>query len=183
LNHSNLILIGMPGSGKSTVGVLAAKVLGLDFVDTDLLLQKQERLRLHEILDRDGPAGFLRAEDRLLAGILLESAVVSTGGSAVYHARGMVNLKGRGTVVWIDVPFDEIERRLGDIHSRGVVLAPGQTLKDLYDERWPLYRKWADLKLEVGREDLETTVGRLAELVLSFRKRNHEGTSARGATK
>ena len=164
MNRANLVLIGMPGCGKSTVGVLAAKVLGLDFVDTDLLLQKQQGLRLHEILERDGPSGFLRVEDCLLAGIRLEAAVVSTGGSAVYHQRGMENLKGRGRLVWIDVPFEEIERRLGDIHSRGVVLAPGQTLKDLYDERRPLYQKWADHRLEVAREDLEVTVGRLVGL-------------------
>lgn len=163
--RSNLVLIGMPASGKSTVGVLAAKALGLDFVDTDLLLQKQEALKLHEILARDGSAGFLALEDRLLAGLTSDRTVVSTGGSAVYHRAGMENLKRLGTVVWIDVPYPEIERRLGDIATRGVVLGPGQTLKDLYDERQPLYKTWADVRLEVGREDLETTVNRLIGLV------------------
>ena len=162
---ANLILIGMPGSGKSTVGVLAAKALGMDFLDTDLLLQKKERLRLHEILLRDGAKGFLAAENSLLATLEPEAAVVSTGGSAIYHPDGMKNLKNRGTVVWINVPFAEIQRRLSDIATRGVVLAPGQTLLELYDERLPLYKKWADQQLEVGREDLETTVSRLVKLV------------------
>jgi shikimate kinase len=158
---ANLVLIGMPSSGKSTVGVLAAKALGLDFVDTDLLLQRQEGLRLHEILARDGTEGFLAAENRLLSGLNFVNAVVSTGGSAVYHRAGMENLKAQGLVVWLDVPFPEIERRLSDIQTRGVVLAPGQSLKDLFDERRPLYEAWADLRLEVGRETLETTVNRL----------------------
>jgi len=170
----NLVLVGMPASGKSTVGVLVAKALGLDFVDTDLLLQKQEGLRLQEILSRDGPEGFLLAEDGLLSALRFTDAVVSTGGSAVYHQRGMRNLKQQGEVIWLDVPFEEIRRRLGDIHSRGVVLAPGQTLRNLYDERRPLYDEWADLRLEVPREDLETTVARLIALV-----ENHEKAAIR----
>ena len=157
----NLILIGMPASGKSTVGVLAAKALGLDFVDTDVLLQKTEDLRLHEILARDGVEGFLALENRPLAELGFRSTVVSTGGSAIYHQPGMENLKRQGLVVWIDVPFAEIERRLSDIETRGVVLGPGQSLRDLYEERFPLYEKWADLRLPVGQEPLETTVNRL----------------------
>lgn len=163
--EGNLVLIGMPASGKSTVGVLAAKVLGLDFADTDVLLQKQKGLRLHEILAREGPPGFLAAEDQLLSGFQVRDTVISTGGSAVYHDSGMRNLKARGLVVWLDVPFRELERRLGDISTRGVVLAPGQTLRDLYDERLPLYKKWADVRLPAGREALETTVGKLVTLV------------------
>jgi shikimate kinase len=155
----------MPASGKSTVGVLAAKVLGLDFVDTDLLLQKQEGMRLHQILASHGSGGFLALEDRLLAGLAMTQTVISTGGSAVYHQSGMENLKRLGPVVWIDVPYAEIERRLGDMATRGVVLAPGQTLRDLYDERRPLYEQWADHRLEAGREDLETTVGNLVRLL------------------
>jgi len=165
MKRDNLVLIGMPASGKSTVGVLAAKALALDFVDTDLLLQKQEGLKLHEILARAGAAGFLEAENRLLTGLDLRATVISTGGSAVYHRRGMNRLQELGTVVWLDVPFSEIERRLSDIATRGLVLSPGQTLRDLYTERRPLYETQADLRVEVGREDLETTVGRLVSLV------------------
>ena len=121
---SNLILVGMPACGKSTVGVLVAKVLGLDFVDTDLLLQRKEGARLHEILERAGTAGFLASEDSLLSSLQMSQTVVSTGGSAVYHQRGMSHLKQLGPVVWIDVPYAEIERRLKDMATRGVVLAP-----------------------------------------------------------
>jgi shikimate kinase len=160
----NLVLIGMPGCGKSTAGVLLAKVLGLDFVDTDLLLQKQEGALLHQILAR-GAGAFLEAEDRLLSRFEGEGCVVSTGGSAVYHQRGMTNLKRRGTVLWLDVPLDELSRRLGDMEARGVVLAPGQTLAQLYDQRRPLYAKWADHRLEAGQESLETTVARAKALV------------------
>lgn len=162
---SNLVLVGMPSCGKSTVGVLAAKVLGLDFVDTDLLLQKQEGRRLHEILEHEGAGGFLALEDRLLSTLRVEGAVVSPGGSCVYHRAGMANLKALGTVVWIDVAYPEIERRLGDIATRGVVLAPGQTLVDLYEERRPLYEAWADVRLPVDHEPLETTVERFVGLV------------------
>lgn len=157
----NLVLIGMPASGKSTIGVLAAKALGLDFADTDLLLQRQRGLKLHEILSTDGAKAFLDAEDGLLSGLKLTETIISTGGSAVYHQNGMRNLKSLGPVVWIDVPFEEIERRLVDIATRGVVLARGQSLRDLYDERLPLYTKWADLRIAAGREDLEVTVGKL----------------------
>jgi shikimate kinase len=155
----------MPACGKSSVGVLAAKVLGLDFADTDLLLQRLEGARLHEILAQAGIEGFLAAEDSLLAGLQFSQTVVSTGGSAVYHQRGMARLKQLGPVVWIDVPFAEVQRRLKDMATRGVVLAPGQSLRNLYDERRPLYEKWADLRLEVGREDLEHTVAKLVSLV------------------
>ncbi len=161
---SNLILIGMPGSGKSTLGVLAAKALGLDFADTDLFLQKQKGLRLHYLLEREGPAGFLAAEDRLLAGLNLNRTVIATGEARSTTKTAWRPLQRGGAVVWIEVPFAEIERRLSDIATRGVVLAPGQTLRDLYDERRPLYERWADQRLEVGREDLETTVGRLVKL-------------------
>jgi len=161
----NLVLIGMPGCGKSTAGVLVAKALGLDFVDTDLVLQRHEGLLLHEILEKVGTRGFLEAENRVLSQLKAEAALISTGGSAVYHEAGMTNLKTLGTVVWMDVPFDELERRLGDIRTRGVVLGPGQSLRSLYEERQPLYQRWADTRLEVGREDLEVTVRRLASLV------------------
>lgn len=161
----NLILVGMPASGKSTAGVLVAKALGLDFIDTDLLLQKHKGLKLHEILSQLGAAEFLETEDSLLSGLDLRSTVISTGGSAVYHDRGMNHLKQRGTVVWIDVPFGEIERRISDIATRGVVLAPGQTMRDLFDERRPLYEKWADARLEVGQEPLAVTAARLIQLI------------------
>jgi len=165
MNRTGLILIGMPGSGKSTIGVLAAKALGLDFVDTDVLLQKREGLRLADILERDGPDGFLDAEDRMLTELDAAGTVVATGGSAVYSERGMERLKSAGLVVWLDVDFAELSRRLGDLRVRGVVLAPGQSLLELFVERKALYEQWADERLEVEDESLDTTAGRLVELV------------------
>ncbi len=163
MDLKNLILIGMPGSGKSTVGVLAAKALGLDFVDTDLLLQKQERRRLPELLEL-GTELFLQTENRLLSSLRFDGAVIATGGSAVYHETGMRHLRSLGRAVWLDVAFAELERRLGDLAARGVVLAPGQTLRALYDERRPLYERWADVRLSVRRESLDVTASRLAGL-------------------
>lgn len=163
--RSNVVLIGMPGSGKSTLGVLVAKALGLDFVDTDLLLQKQEGLRLADILAREGSSGFLDLENRLLAGLEVEKTVVATGGSAIYHEPGMVHMKSLGPVVWIDVPFKELRRRLGDLVARGVVLAPGQSLKGLFEERRPLYERWADIRLDSGKEAHEATVARVVGLL------------------
>ena len=166
MNRKGLVLIGMPGSGKSTVGVLAAKALGLDFADTDLLLQKREGLRLADILERDGPDGFLDAEGRLLAELDAHGAVVATGGSAVYHDAGMERLKTAALVVWLDVPFAELRSRLGDLKERGVVLAPGQSLLELHVERKALYEHWADERLEVDEgELLASTAARLVELV------------------
>lgn len=162
--RDNLVLIGMPGSGKSTLGVLVAKALGLDFVDTDLMLQRQAGMRLAEILARHGTDGFLAMEDQLLASLEVEKTVVATGGSAIYHARGMAQMKALGPVVWIDVPFRELRRRLGDLAARGVVLDEGQTLRELFEERRPLYSQWADLRLPSGREPLEATVARLRGL-------------------
>jgi shikimate kinase len=168
MDRKGLVLIGMPGSGKSTVGVLAAKALGLDFVDTDVLLQKQEGLRLADILERDGPDGFLDAEGRLLVGLDALGTVIATGGSAVYHDTGMERLKQGAVVVWLDVEFAELRRRLGDLRARGVVLAPGQTLLELHIERKDLYERWADERLEIGAgEDLDTTAQRLVGLVTS----------------
>lgn len=165
MDRKGLVLIGMPGSGKSTIGVLAAKTLGLDFVDTDVLLQKQEGLRLADILERDGPDGFLDAEGRMLAGLDAAGTVVATGGSAVYHDPGMERLKTDAVVVWLDVTFAELRRRLGDLRARGVVLAPGQTLLELHIERKDLYDRWADERLEVETgEDLDTTASRLVAL-------------------
>jgi shikimate kinase len=162
----NIVLIGMPGSGKSTVGVLAAKALGLDFLDTDLLLQKREGLRLADILERDGPDGFLDAESRMLVELEASGTVIATGGSAVYHETGMERLKNSGLVVWIDVTFSELRVRLGDLRARGVVLAPGQSLLELHVERKALYEQWADERLEVDSgENLDTTAARLVALI------------------
>ena len=151
-------LIGMPASGKSTVGVILAKVLGMDFVDTDLLIQRQEKARLETIIARIGNEAFLRLEGKLCAELTLDHAVIATGGSVVYSRNAMKNLKRLGPVVYLQVDYETLAGRLHDIRKRGVVLPEGTTLKELYEERCGLYEAYADITVPEGRLSLEETV-------------------------
>lgn len=144
----NIILIGMPGAGKSTVGVVLAKSMGYSFLDSDLLIQEQEGKLLHEIIEEKGLEGFEEVENRVNASIVTVSTVIATGGSAVYGKEAMEHLKGIGKVVYLRLPYREISRRLGDLSQRGVAIREGQTLKGLYEERVPLYEKYADLIID-----------------------------------
>ena len=135
MNKQNVVLIGMPGVGKSTVGVILAKVLGYEFVDSDLLIQKAEKRLLREIIAQEGQAGFLKIENRVNASIDMEKTVIATGGSVVYCTEAMEHLKKIGTVVYLKLDYEILKKRLGNLRCRGVVLRKGQTLKDLYDER------------------------------------------------
>ena len=160
----NIILIGMPGCGKSTVGVILAKVLGLQFCDTDLVIQQREGRRLQEIIDAEGNDAFLRCERDALVTLDVEDSVVATGGSAVYSAEAMAHLRAIGTVVYLRVSAEEIERRLADFAARGVAIKDGQTVRDLYDERIPLYEKYADITVSAeGVGGIPATIGRIAE--------------------
>lgn len=141
---NNLILIGMPGSGKSTLGVLLAKHLGMSFCDTDLLLQCQTGMRLADLLAARGKAAFIEAEGELLARWTGECTVVATGGSAVYSEAGMRNLKRLGWTLYLEVPSVEIMRRIGRADGRGIAAHPGQPLNALLEERRPLYERYAD---------------------------------------
>ena len=141
----NLVLIGMPGVGKSTVGVLLAKALSRDFTDTDLYIQSRECRRLQEILDGHGRDIFLTLEERYVLTLDLQGHVIATGGSVVYSAPAMEHLANGGVIVQLDPPFDQLERRINNLAIRGVVMAAGQTLRTLYEEREPLYRRYADL--------------------------------------
>ena len=134
MNKQNVVLIGMPGVGKSTVGVILAKVLGYEFVDSDLLIQKAEKRLLREIIAQEGQAGFLKIENRVNASIDMEKTVIATGGSVVYCTEAMEHLKKIGTVVYLKLDYEILKKRLGNLRCRGVVLRKGQTLKDLYDE-------------------------------------------------
>ncbi|MBQ6165582.1 MAG: shikimate kinase [Clostridia bacterium] len=155
---NNIILIGMPASGKSTVGVILAKVTGRDFIDTDLLIQKNTGMRLPKIIEARGVDGFLAVENDVCASLETENAVIATGGRAVYGEEGMANLKRLGTVVYLAVGREELCRRLSDIRGRGVVLREGQTLDDLFDEREPLYEKYADVTVRESGGTIEDTV-------------------------
>ena len=159
----NIVLIGMPGSGKSTVGVILAKVLGYSFIDSDLLIQKAEKKLLKEIIAREGQEGFLKIENRVNASIETEKSVIATGGSVVYCQEAMEHLKEIGTVIYLQLDYPILRRRLGNLIGRGVVLKEGQTLKDLYEERVPLYEKYADVIVDENGKDLEECLQLLLE--------------------
>lgn len=163
MNKQNMVLIGMPGVGKSTVGVILAKVLGYEFVDSDLLIQKAEKRLLREIIAQEGQAGFLKIENRVNASIDMEKTVIATGGSVVYCTEAMEHLKKIGTVVYLKLDYEILKKRLGNLRCRGVVLRKGQTLKDLYDERTPLYEKYADIVVDEKNLNIEETLQKILE--------------------
>lgn len=141
----NIVLIGMPGCGKSTAGVVLAKIRGYHFIDADLLIQEKENRLLSEIIEEEGPEGFNAIENEVISSITADRAVIATGGSAVYGKEAMAHLEEIGAVVYIRLPLDEIQNRVGALAERGISMRKGQTLKDLYGERTPLYEKYADL--------------------------------------
>ena len=159
----NIVLIGMPGVGKSTVGVILAKMIGYQFTDADLIIQKQEGKLLHEIIAEKGTDGFIEIEERVNASIEASHTIIATGGSVVYGKKAMEHLSRIGTVVYLKVPYDTLEKRLEDIKGRGVVLKEGQTLRTLYDERTPLYEKYADIEISEDGLNVEQTVEKLLE--------------------
>lgn len=154
----NIVLIGMPGAGKSTVGVVLAKVLGYRFADTDLLLQEQAGWRLREIIDREGNDGFLRLENDLCANLELSQTVIATGGSVVYGREAMMHLQEIGRVVYLRCRADTLRGRLNDMQQRGVVFRQGQDVEALLAERAPLYEKYAQITVDTDGNGLEKTV-------------------------
>lgn len=171
----NIILIGMPGVGKSTAGVVLAKVLGYKFIDADLLIQQEEKRLLHEIISQEGTEGFLAIENRVNAGIEADRAVIATGGSVVYGTEAMEHLKSIGTVVYLKLPYRILEKRLHNIKGRGVVLKEGQTLRDLYEERVPLYEKYADIVVDEENKNVEQTIEVIAQ---AYADRNKKSENA-----
>ncbi|MBN2736168.1 MAG: shikimate kinase [Spirochaetales bacterium] len=143
----NIILIGMPASGKSTLGVLLAKSLGMDFIDTDILIQIREQCALQKIIDTRGLDDFLEAEMKGILSLHCQSTVIATGGSVIYREPSMEHLKSLGKLIFLDFPLEEIQRRLQNITSRGIAMARGKSLEELYLERRPLYQKYADFTL------------------------------------
>ena len=164
---NNVILIGMPGAGKSTLGVVLAKVLGYEFLDSDLLIQKQEKKRLSRIIEEKGTDGFMAVENRVNASIETEHTVIATGGSVVYCDEAMEHLRSIGKVVYLKLSLKAVSRRLGNLKGRGVLLKDGQTLQDLYEERTPLYEKYADIVVDEERKDLEASLQAVLEILNS----------------
>lgn len=159
----NLIFIGMPAAGKSTIGVVVAKRLGYEFIDTDLLIQKQENCLLKDIIEKKGINGFLKIEDQVNAEVDMEHTVIAPGGSVVYCENAMKHYKETGRVVYLQTSYQTISKRIGDARKRGVVLQDGQTLKDLYDERVVLFEKYADITICEDGLTLEETIGKVLE--------------------
>lgn len=154
----NIILIGMPGVGKSSAGVVLAKVLGYEFIDSDLVIQKATGRLLKDIIAEDGHDGFLEIENRINSGIEASHAVIATGGSVVYGAEAMKHLGSIGTVVYLKASYETINSRLGNLVGRGVAIKEGQTLKDLYEERIKLYERYADVTVMIDGRNIEQTV-------------------------
>ena len=165
MSKENIVLIGMPGVGKSTVGVILAKVLGYQFIDADLVIQKRENRLLHEIISEEGLDGFLKAEENANVYIAQneEKSIVATGGSVVYFEKAMQELKKTGRLIYFELEYDQLKKRLGNLKGRGVVLKDGQDLRGLYEERIPLYEKYADLTVNEKNLDVEQTLQKIVD--------------------
>lgn len=154
----NLTLIGMPGSGKSTVGVVLAKTLGFSFLDVDLVIQERQGALLQELLDRFGDQGFLDLEGDTIRSLTPHRTVLAPGGSCVLRAGAMEHLKSLGPIVYLRLSYPALEGRIHNLATRGIAFAPGQTLKDVYDQRCPLYERWADVTVDADGQRLEATL-------------------------
>lgn len=163
--RSNIVLIGMPGCGKSTVGVVLAKALGYKFIDCDLKIQEHEGKRLSELIEENGVAGFHEIENRVNSSIEAERTVISTGGSAIYGEEAMAHLREIGWVIYLKLPYEEIEERLGDLHKRGITIEAGETLRDLFDQRVPFYERYAHKTLDTQGLLLRETVALIQVMV------------------
>ena len=164
MKKDNIVLIGMPGAGKSTVGVVLAKRLGFRFVDSDLVIQEKHDRLLHELIEEYGVEGFWKIENDVNASLNQRKSVIATGGSVIYGNDAMEHLRAIGTVVYLQLPYEEVADRLGDLNARGVTLQEGQTLRDLYDERVPLYEKYAHRVIDCHNKRIREIVEEAAAL-------------------
>lgn len=161
----NLVLIGMPGCGKSTIGVLLAKSMLCEFVDTDLIIQNKHKKSLCEIISEDGLENFKETENEVLSEINCENCVIATGGSAVYCGKGMANLKKNGKIVYLKLSPEEIKKRIKNIRTRGIAMKEGTTIEELYLERAPLYEKYADYIVECENLTPEECVEKIIDII------------------
>ncbi|OPJ55686.1 shikimate kinase [Clostridium oryzae] len=160
---NNISLIGMPGAGKSTIGVMLAKRIGRPFIDTDLIIQENQGMLLEEIIEKVGTENFLNIEQDTIMKINTENHIIATGGSVVYRQAAMEKLLSVGDVMYLKLDYEEIESRLGDIKQRGVVIEGNKTLKDLYDERTVLYEKYANIIIDCSGKTPEAIMDEICE--------------------
>ncbi len=165
MNKQNVVLIGMPASGKSTCGVIAAKVLLKNFFDTDLLVQGLEQSRLQELIDTRGTDYFFEAEEKAILSLKLEATVIATGGSVIYSEKAMQHLKSLGKVIYLRMSYEKMLERINDLTTRGIVVKKGTTLLDMYNERIPLYEKYADCIIDCDRNTVEETVEEIIKAI------------------
>jgi len=164
----NIIIIGMPGAGKSTMGVVLAKTLGRNFIDTDIVIQERAGRLLQEIIDEEGPDAFLAIEEKILLSLHCRNAVIATGGSVVFSERAMEHLKVSGVVIYLKISCEEMVRRLSNITTRGIVLLAGQSLPDMYAQRIPLYEKYADITIDCSDDDFENSIANVIDELAKF---------------
>lgn len=162
---NNISLIGMPGAGKSTTGLILAKVIGYNFIDTDILIQKQENRLLQRIIEEDGMTRFLNIESKVITAYDYEKCVIATGGSAVLCENTMAYLSDKSTVIYLKLHLDRIIQRLGNISSRGIVMTDNQSLSDVYNLREPLYEKYADMVVDCNKCDIEEVVDNIVKMI------------------
>lgn len=165
---NNIILIGMPGAGKSTIGVLLAKSMGYNFLDTDLIIQSQQKKKLQEIIDEEGIDAFLKCEEQALTSIDFDCTVVATGGSAIFSERGMKHLKNGGICVYLTVSEQELIKRLSNIKTRGIACRKGETVAEIIEERRAYYEKYADVTINCENATAEQTVEKIIESISSL---------------
>lgn len=161
MKKNNIILIGMPGAGKSTVGVILAKRIGFHFIDTDLIIQAQKKCRLQQIIDTQGLESFRKIEEQMLLNLHPEHSVIATGGSVIYCEKGLEALGKTGFLIYIHVPLTALQKRIADMGQRGLVMAKEQTFAQLYEERTPLYKKFAELTIsgeEINAEQVAAKI-------------------------
>ncbi len=164
-DNANIIMVGMPASGKSTVGVIVAKVLGKDFLDSDIVIQQRENAKLSEIIKDRGIDYFLKCEEEALLSIDATNTVIATGGSAIYSEAGIKHLKNDAIIVYLKVGLEDLKKRLTDIKGRGVVLKDGESLEQMYETRSALYERYADVTVEEKKNTLEDTVRQVVEML------------------
>lgn len=165
---NNIVLIGMPGVGKSTVGVILAKILGYRFVDTDIVIQENENKLLKDIISEKGIDGFIGTENKVVKKLKADKSVIATGGSVVYGEEAMKHLCEIGTVIYLKLDYNKLKYRLGNIKNRGVVIRKGQKLSGLYSERCPLYEKYADIIIDENGKNIEKTVNNIIQALNSI---------------